>query len=81
MINLKELFEKSKSVSIVENANRDVIITINRKSRFIRKDAEKLLKKLQASTIVPEKITLKFNAPLCSKAKAFLESNKIKIGS
>ncbi len=78
-MNLKELYEKSKSVSVIENANGGVTLIISRKSRFIRKDAEKLLEKLHKSDIALENITIKFNAPLCSKAKCFLESNKISI--
>jgi len=78
-MNMKQLFEKSKSVAVKEDANGGILVTINRKSRFIRKDAEKLLEKLNNSDIETEKITIKFNAPLCSKAKGFLESNKIRI--
>ena len=78
-MNLKEVFEKSKSVSVVENANGGVMVTISRKSRFIRKDAEIFLEKLKNSGIAADKITIKFNAPLCSKAKAYLESKKIRI--
>ncbi|GEM_PF-6720887 len=76
---LKKLFEKSKSVFVTENADGAVTITVNRKSRFIRKDAEKLLEKIHTSMIEPGKITIKFNAPLCSKAKLFLESHKISV--
>ena len=78
-MNIKQLFEKSKSVAVTEDAHGGILLTISRKSRFIRKDAEKLLEKIYNSGLEPEKIMIKFNAPLCSKAKAFLESRKIKI--
>ena len=44
-MDLKEIFEKSKSVEVIENTDGTTEIRINRKSRFIRNDAEKIMEK------------------------------------
>ena len=76
-MHLKEIFEKAKSVSVTELSDNRVAISINRKSRFIRKDAEKLIEKIKLSDVAVSNITLEINAPLCSKAERFLSSNNI----
>jgi hypothetical protein len=45
IMDLKEIFEKSKSVEVIENTDGTTEIRINRKSRFIRNDAEKIMEK------------------------------------
>jgi hypothetical protein len=44
-MDLKEIFEKSKSVEVIENTDGTTEIRINRKSRFLRNDAEKIMEK------------------------------------
>ena len=72
-MDLKDIFGKSKSVEITEGDHGRVLITIARKSRFIRKDAEKLAERCRSVGANPAEITLKIDAPLCSKAKRVLE--------
>jgi len=73
MDRLKKLFSKSKSVTITESGDGRFFVVISRSSRFIRKDAEKLIAKFADAGVTSSEIILTVNAPLCSKAKAFLQ--------
>ena len=72
-MDLKDIFGKSKSIEIRESDHGRILITIARKSRFLRKDAEKLVERCRSVGVNPAEITLKIDAPLCSKAKRVLE--------
>lgn len=72
-MDMKDIFKKSKSVKVEEDKSGKTVIHITRKSRFIRKDAQNLLTKCQKVQTAPGNIILKIDAPLCSKAKVFLE--------
>ena len=72
-MDLKDIFGESKSIEIVESDNGKVLISITRKSRFIRKDAEKLAERCRSVGANPAEIILKIDAPLCSKAKIVLK--------
>jgi len=74
-MNLKEIFGKSKSIKVIEGEHERARIIITRKSRFIRKDAEKLIERCRISALSPEKIAITIEAPLCSKAKQLIEEN------
>ena len=75
MERLKELFAKSKSVTVTESANGKATVVISRASRFIRRDAEKLLARFAEAGFGPDKIIVSINAPLCSKAGKLLQEN------
>lgn len=77
---LAEIFGKSKSVSI-KTAPKGTVITVNRKSRFIMKDAKALLAKIDQAGINlnKEKLILKISGPICSKSTAFLTGQGIEI--
>ena len=79
---LKEQFERSKSVSVEEDSKGDTVISINRKSRFIMKDAKALLLKIDESDfdLKRNKISLKLSGPICSKSSKFLIEKGIEIG-
>ena len=71
-MDLKDIFGNSKSIEIRDIGDGRFCVTVTRKSRFIRKDAEKLIDKIRIAGANPANITLVINAPLCSKAKAIL---------
>jgi len=56
-------------------------IIIQRKSRILLKDGEKVLEKIKLiNELIPSaKIDLMTNAPICSKARKFLNENGIEI--
>ena len=74
---LESLFAKSKTITVKTDSNNNKLITVSRKSRFIKKDAELLLAKIASINSDPSKISLEINAPLCSKAKRILETSEI----
>ena len=56
-----------------------IIIIIDRKSRIIMKDGERLIKQAQQiKELEPgSKIKIATSAPICSKTKAYLDNQKI----
>lgn len=68
----------SKTV-LIDNGNKSVTLIKKRKSRIIMKDGEKILeiKNKLLKNGVFKSLTLKTNAPLCSKTKKYLEENGI----
>lgn len=76
---LKEQFERSKSISVEEKSNGDTLIYINRKSRFIMKDAKSFIQKVDESDfdLNKNKLILSLTGPVCSKSRNFLESKGI----
>ena len=55
------------------------VLFINRKSRIIMSDAPRLLSKIEklSRTFQEAKISLQTSAPVCSKTRAFLESQQV----
>ena len=78
-MDVKDIFGKSKSIEITDSGDGRVCVTVTRKSRFIRKDAEKLIEKIRTAGANSANITLTINAPLCSKAKGILEKEGFNI--
>tara|TARA_B100001750_G_C15030249_1_gene361431 strand:+ start:189 stop:440 length:252 start_codon:yes stop_codon:yes gene_type:complete len=65
---------------LIENERKEIIIVINRKSRIIMKDGRKILEKVRKIQQQENKIiSVKTNAPLCSKTKQHLQENGIEI--
>ena len=59
---------------LIENERKEIIIVINRKSRIIMKDGRKILEKVRKIQQQENKIiSVKTNAPLCSKTKQHLQ--------
>jgi len=52
---------------------------INKKSRIIMKDGHKIIENVKKINKIEKdaKITIKINAPLCSKTKTFLEKKGV----
>jgi len=72
-------FGLNVNVKIKETENSFTII-INRKSRIIMKDSERILKqikKIQKIKLVP--VNVETTAPVCNKTKLFLKSFDVKI--
>jgi hypothetical protein len=68
------------STVLIENERKEIIIVINRKSRIIMKDGRKILEKVRKIQQQENKIiSVKTNAPLCSKTKQHLQENGIEI--
>ncbi|HOP62448.1 MAG TPA: hypothetical protein PK358_01850 [Spirochaetota bacterium] len=74
-------FGLHRSTELVQADNKKYYLIINRKSRFIQKDAEKTFEKIEKiKSIKPGvEVALKISGPLCSKAKAFLEERGIEV--
>jgi hypothetical protein len=68
-------------IIIKKISKNHLAIVKDRKSRIIRKDAEKILENINIiKNERPEvKISFMTSAPLCSKAIAFLDENSIEI--
>ena len=65
---------------LIENEQKEIIIVINRKSRIIMKDGRKILEKVRKIQQQENKIiSVKTNAPQCSKTKQKLQENGIEI--
>ena len=62
--------------------NNSIGIVIDRKSRIIMKDGDRIIKQAQAIQIKENKpIILITSAPICSKTKKYLSANNISIDS
>ena len=62
--------------------NNSIGIVIDRKSRIIMKDGDRIIKQAQAIQIKENKpIILITSAPICSKTKKYLSANNISINS
>lgn len=77
---IAEVFGKSKSISVKSTA-KETVITVDRKSRFIMKDAKALLDKLNQAGVdlKKEQISLKVTGQICSKSSAFLIEKGIRV--
>ena len=64
----------STGVVLIENDQKEIIISINRKSRIIMKDGIKIVDQVhQIQRQEKKTISVKTNAPVCSKTKQFLQ--------
>ena len=65
---------------LIENEQKEIIIVINRKSRIIMKDGKKILEKARKIQQQENKtISVRTDAPVCSKTKQHLQKNGIEI--
>jgi len=80
---LKRLNPKNfniKSNISIEDRGDDVCIIINRKSRIIMKDGERILGYVKAiQEVFPKPINIETSAPVCSKTKAHLQNQSVLI--
>lgn len=71
-----------KSKIYIEDRGDNICIIINRKSRIIMKDGERILgyvKAIQGALRKP--ISIETSAPVCSKTKAYLQTQSVLIKS
>ena len=61
--------------------NYHLALVINRKSRIIMSDGRKIMDKIEKIKSIQKnvKVSVKTNAPMCSKTLAFLKENKIDV--
>ena len=73
-----KLYDLHSRITLRKN-KKDIYIVIDRKSRIIMKDGERLLKQAQQiKELEPtSKIKIATSAPICSKTKAYLGNQKI----
>ena len=74
-----KLFGLHVSTKIEQTGEKQFVIIMNRKSRIIMKDGEKIVQK---ATRIIEKVpgaivSLQTTAPVCSQTKALLKANKV----
>ena len=70
----------SKKVVLTEKDQKEIIISIDRKSRIIMKDGIKILDQVRQIQLQEQKtISVKTSAPVCSKTKQYLQKNGIEI--
>tara|TARA_B100001996_G_C18664645_1_gene594428 strand:- start:1552 stop:1812 length:261 start_codon:yes stop_codon:yes gene_type:complete len=74
-------YNLSSRVILKESSNEQIFLIINRKSRIIMKDGNRILDIIQKiKTIEKDKKTLVLtSAPVCSKTRQFLNKNKVEI--
>jgi len=74
-------YNLSSRVILKESSNEQIFLIINRKSRIIMKDGNRILDIIQKiKTIEKDKNTLVLtSAPVCSKTRQFLNKNKVEI--
>tara|TARA_Y100001934_G_C12322331_1_gene760708 strand:+ start:791 stop:1066 length:276 start_codon:yes stop_codon:yes gene_type:complete len=69
-----------KSNISIEDRGDEVCIIINRKSRIIMKDGERILGYVKAiQDVLPKPINIETSAPVCSKTKAHLQNKSVLI--
>ena len=70
----------STRVILTENDQKEIIISINRKSRIIMKDGIKIVDQVhQIQRQEKKTISVKTSAPVCSKTKQFLQKKGIEV--
>jgi len=76
-----KVFGLHPSTRIEQTGDAQFIIRIERKSRIIMKDGEKILDKvLKIQASIPDAlVTVSATAPICSKTKRFLEEHHVRI--
>lgn len=70
--NLNEQFKRSKNI-IIKKIDDRFLLEINRKSRFIQKDAINLIEKIDNSGVPRDHISISFKSDVCSKSIKRLE--------
>jgi hypothetical protein len=76
-----KLFGLHHTTQLEQSGEKEFVIVMNRKSRIIMKDGEKIVQK---ATRIIEKVpgaivSLRTTAPVCSKTKVHLKANKVEI--
>ena len=70
----------STRVVLIENDQKEIIISIDRKSRIIMKDGIKIVEKARKIQQQENKtISVRTDAPVCGKTKQHLQKNGIEI--
>ena len=70
----------SKKVVLTENDQKEIIISIDRKSRIIMKDGIRIVGQARQIQLQEQKkISVKTSAPVCSKTKQFLQKKGIEV--
>lgn len=73
-------FDLSKRLALYEDSRGTIVFLVDRKSRFIMKDTELFLERAAKIQNVTGKFPeLCITGPICSKSKARIESEGIKI--
>ena len=76
-----KLFGLHHATQLEQARERQFVLVINRKSRIIMKDGEKIVAK--AARIIEKvpgaTISLRTNAPVCRKTRAMRRANKVEI--
>ena len=74
-----KIFNLHPATKIEQSDEKQFVIVMNRKSRIIMKDGEKILQK--AARIIEKVpgaiVSLRTTAPVCSKTKALLQEDKV----
>ena len=71
----------STRVVLIENDQKEIIISIDRKSRIIMRDGIKIVDQAHQIRQQEQKtISVQTNAPVCSKTKLYLQKKGIEIG-
>ena len=72
-------YNLSTRIKLFEDLNKQIVITIDRKSRIIMKDGLRVLeiaKKIK-NHAKKQQVSLSTSAPICGKTKDFLKKNDI----
>lgn len=74
-----KIFGLHSATKLEQSGEKQFIIVMNRKSRIIMKDGEKIVQK--AARIIEKVpgaiVSLQTKAPVCSKTKALLQANRV----
>jgi hypothetical protein len=76
-----KLFGLHPATRLEQSGQKRFVIVINRKSRIIMKDGEKIVQKAARirAKVPGAAIGLRSSAPVCSKTKALLRLNNVEI--
>ena len=76
-----KLFGLHPATQLEQSGKKRFVIVINRKSRIIMKDGEKIVQKADRirEKVPGAAVSLRSSAPVCSKTKAMLQANKVEI--
>ena len=76
-----KLFGLHHATQLEQSGKKRFVIVINRKSRIIMKDGEKIVQKADRirKKVPGAAVSLRSSAPMCSKTKAMLQANKVEI--
>ncbi len=70
----------SKKVVLTEKDQKEIIISIDRKSRIIMKDGIRIVDQARQIQLQEQKtISVKTSAPVCSKTKQYLQKKGIAV--